>query len=126
VRQEGAAGTVYFTFRFHNGGTVSCSVQGSPQMSYVDTSGVAVPMPADHTAGGDRVLLQAGDAVELVTHEINGYGGYQPGDPQCAHPATYRQVSVVLPGGSVSLKSDGTMSVQCGSITVGTWSKPQS
>jgi hypothetical protein len=61
-----------------------------------------------------------------VAHEINGYGGYQPGAPQCAHPATYRHVSVALPGGAVSLGADGTMSVQCGPITVGSWAAPGS
>jgi Protein of unknown function (DUF4232) len=126
MRPGGAAGTAYFTFRFHNAGIVSCTVQGSPQLSYVDTGGRAVTMPADHTPGGDSVLLTPGAAVELETHETNGTGGYQPGAPECAHPATYRQVSVVLPGGPVSLRSDGTMSVQCGVITVGFWTKPLS
>jgi hypothetical protein len=70
------------------------------------------------------VLLLPGERVRFVAHEINGYGGYSPGAPQCAHPATYNHVAVVLPGGSVPLGSNATMSVQCGDITIGPWGRP--
>jgi hypothetical protein len=126
MRSEGAAGTVYYTFRFHNGGSVSCSVQGSPELTYVDTGGATHTIPVVHGPGGAAILLEPGQAAQLVTNEINGYGGYGQGAPECAHPVTYHQVGVVVAGGSVSLKSDGTMSVQCGSITVESWSRPTS
>jgi hypothetical protein len=124
-KQEGGAmGSVYYTFTFHNGGPVSCTVQGSPELTYVDTGGTARKIPTEHGPDGAAVLVAPGAAVQLVTHEVNGYGGYQTDAPECAHPATYRQVAVMLSDGPVSLRADGTMSVQCGSITVESWSRP--
>ena len=117
-------GSVYYTYTFHNGGPVSCTVQGSPELTYVDTGGTVRKIPTEHGSAGSAVLVAPGAAVQLVTHEVNGYGGYPPGAPECAHPATYRQVAVMLPDGPVSLRSDGTMSVQCGSITVESWNRP--
>jgi hypothetical protein len=122
----GAMGSVYFTYTFHNGGSTSCVLQGSPDISYVDSGGARRSMPVEHTTDGQPVRLSPGEAVQLVTHEVDGYGGYQTGAPECAHPATYKQAAVVLPGGHVSLGADGTWSVQCGSITVGYWSRPGS
>ena len=124
MRGEGAAGTAYYTFRFHNGGSVSCTVQGSPELTYVDTGGTTHAIPVLHGPAGALVLLAPGEAAQLVTHHINGYGGFSTGAPECAHPATYHQVAVVVADGSVSLRLDGTMSVQCGSITVESWSRP--
>ena len=124
ARAEGAAGTAYFTYFFHDAASRSCFVQGTPVLTYVDDHGATLTMPVQHDPVGGQVLLQPGDKVQFVMHHINGYGGYAPGAPQCAHPATYNHVAVSLPGGSVSLGADGTMSVQCGSITLGSWGRP--
>jgi len=126
ARAEGAMGTAYFTYMFHNAGSQSCFVAGTPQLTYVDDHGATLTMPVQHDPVGGQVLLKPGDKAQFVMHHINGYGGYAPGAPECAHPATYRHVAVSLPGGSVSLGADGTMSVQCGSITLGSWSRPGS
>jgi hypothetical protein len=120
---EGAAGTVYTTYTFHNGGSAPCAVQGLPQLTYVDDHGATVSVPVQHDPSAGPVLLQPGGRAMFVAHEINGYGGYAPGAPQCAHPATYRHVAVVLMGGSVPLGPNGTMTVQCGDITVGPWGR---
>jgi hypothetical protein len=117
-------GTAITTYRFHNAGSVACTVEGLPQLSYVDDSGRAATVPLLHGTVGGPVLVQPGKQVIFDLSEVNGTGGYAPGAPECAHPATYRQVAVVLPGGSVSLRSDSTLSVQCGGITVNTWSRP--
>jgi hypothetical protein len=123
-RAEGAMGTAYSTFTFHNRGSVSCRVDGPPGLTYVDSHGATLPVPVNHDAAGGEVVVTPGNKVQFVSHEVNGYGGYAPGAPECAHPATYSHVAVVLPGGSVSLGSDGTWSVQCGMITVGSWAPP--
>jgi hypothetical protein len=120
---QGAMGTAITDYTFHNGGSVACTVHGLPELSYVDSGRVAT-VPLLPGPVGDPVLVQPGKKVTFNLSETNGYGGYSSGAPECAHPATYRQVSVVLPGGSVSLRSDGTLSVQCGGITVGSWSRP--
>jgi hypothetical protein len=121
---QGAAGTVFTDYTFHNAGTVACTVEGLPELSYVDGSGKAATVPLLHGTVGGSVLVQPGKQVKFTASETNGYGGYSSGSPECAHPATYRQVSVVLPGGSVSLRTDGTLSVLCGGITVNSWSRP--
>ena len=123
-RAEGAMGTAYSTFTFHNSGSVSCRVDGPPGLTYVDSHGATLPVPVNHDAAGGEVVVTPGSKVQFVSHEVNGYGGYAPGAPECAHPATYNHVVVVLPGGSVSLGADGTWSVQCGMITVGSWAPP--
>jgi hypothetical protein len=121
---QGAMGTAFTDYTFHNGGSVACTVQGLPELSYVDDSGKTATVPLLPGPVGEPVLVQPGKQVVFNLSEINGHGGYAPGAPECAHPATYRQVSVVLPGGSVSLRSDGTLSVLCGGITVRSWSRP--
>ena len=121
---QGAMGTAITTYRFHNAGSVACTVEGLPQLSYVDNSGRSATVPLLHGTVGGPVLVQPGKEVTFDLSETNGYGGYPTGAPECAHPATYRQVTVVLPGGSVSLRSNSTLSVQCGGITVNSWSRP--
>jgi hypothetical protein len=117
-------GTASATYLFHNGGSVSCTVQGLPDLRYVNDAGATARVPVMHGPTGQPVLLQPGGRAQFVTTEVNGLGGYQPGAPQCANPATYRHVSVVLPGGPVSLGGDTTMSVQCGDITTNAWERP--
>ena len=124
VRGEGAAGTAYFTYTFHNGGGVSCTVAGYPELTYVDSHGATASVPVRHDSTGGLLTLAPGDAVQFVAHHLNGLDGLGPSAPECAHPAMYEHMSVALPGGSVRLGANGTMSVQCGDITVGPWSRP--
>ena len=99
-------------------------MQGPPDLTYVDNSGSTLAVPVVHGTAEGVVLLQPGQAVVFHLSHANGYAGWDPGAPECAHPATYSNVKVVLPGGSVSLRSDGTITVLCGSITVNSWVRP--
>jgi hypothetical protein len=96
---------------------------GFPQLTYVDSHGVTASVPVRHESAGGSLTLAPGDLVQFVAHHVNGLGGFDPGAPECAHPATYEHMSVALPGGLVPMGANGTMSVQCGDITVGPWSR---
>jgi hypothetical protein len=116
-----AMGSVYFTFRFFYGGATACTLPQFPVLTYVDGQGRTATVPTKPDGAGGPVLVPVDGALEFVLHEVNGTGGYSPDSPECAHPATYHQVSVALSTGPVPLRSDDTLTVQCGDIWVGPW-----
>ncbi len=116
-RDEGAMGSAYTTFVLRNATGSACRLTGPPDLRH-GTAGA----PAGTFAGQTTtVVVPAHAMVEFATRRTNGYGGYQPGDPACAHPATYAQLSLRLPDASSVELGTGTITVQCGSLTVMEW-----
>jgi hypothetical protein len=122
AQTDHAMGSAYRTYVLRNGGQVGCRLQHGPTLQYIASGGASADIPADYTSDGASVLVRPGGAVAFNTQMANGYGGYPPDSPACAHPATYRRVSVVLSDGSaVALGPDEVIFIQCGGISVSAW-----
>ena len=118
----GAMGSVGYDVTLGNRGQQACSLSGLPVVWYTDAQGGPHKLPenTDGDATG-RVVLRPGATAGFTIMITDGYGGYDPTSPACAHPHSYRDMSVQVPGGRVSLP-DLRLSVQCGDIQVGAWS----
>jgi Protein of unknown function (DUF4232) len=118
-------GSIIDTYTVRNRGSAPCRLQGVPHLDYL-SGGRNVAVPGDYSAtGGAVVLVQPGSDAQFSARHIDGYGGYAPGSPQCAHPATYAHLSAVLADGSVlPLGGNASIAVQCGQIEVATWQSP--
>jgi hypothetical protein len=114
--QGGAMGSLYITYVVRNQSAVGCQLSGAPRLR-ADSGAV----PSTYAGGGDTVLVPPGGQASFVVREVDGYGGYGPGSPQCAHPATYRHLAVELSDGSALPLGDSTLSVQCGEIDTAVW-----
>jgi hypothetical protein len=132
---QGAHGIASVTVAVRNSGAVSCTLTGAPRLRYVTDGGASAEVPAQYVQGGGPVLVQPGGQALFNVSWINGYAGFQPGSPQCAHPAQYGHLSVVLNDGSVvplsvissvyappTSPASAVIAIQCGSIEVSSWS----
>jgi hypothetical protein len=118
---EGAMGSRFTTFKVRNHSSVSCRLHGAPWVRYRRSDGSTATLPATYEPGGS-VLVPAGGTAGFPVQEPDGFGGYDPHGPQCAHPATYHHLAIVLPGGStLALGLNGTLSIQCGKFDVRIW-----
>jgi hypothetical protein len=113
-----AMGNLYTTYVVRNHATLACLLRGAPRLEQAD----GTPVPSSYADGGDTVLVPPGGQASFVIHEVNGYGGYPPGSPECAHPATYRHLAVALTDRSILPLGDSELSVQCGGIDTAAWS----
>jgi hypothetical protein len=111
-------GNLYTTYVVRNHATLACLLRGAPRLEQAD----GTPVPSSYADGGDTVLVPPGGQASFVIHEVNGYGGYPPGSPECAHPATYRHLAVALTDGSILPLGDNELSVQCGGLDTAAWS----
>src|SRR5205809_598730 len=89
-------------------GTSAGTAKGAP------SSSAAEPPAADYP-------LAPGARARTLLYTVNGYGGYDPSSPECAHPATYHNLSVQLGNGDVIALSGFTLDVKCGDILVYNW-----
>jgi len=93
------SGQFYQTVVVHGAGTTPCQLSGYPVLLYSDLkSGQVKPLPYEHTevVGAVPATLYPEGVVHFVVHTVNGYAGYDPGSPQCAHPMRYSGLLVEL------------------------------
>jgi hypothetical protein len=132
---QGAHGIASVAVTVRNSSEVSCTLTGSPRLRYVTDGGANAEVPAQYVRGGGPVLVQPRGQATFFVSWPNGYAGFQPGSPQCAHPAQYGHLSVVLTDGTILPFSDissvagpparpvsAVITIQCGSIRVSSWS----
>jgi hypothetical protein len=113
-------GSTIVTIALRNSASTPCQLQGPPELT---AGGAAVPTKPDCCA--TPVMVPAGGEVGFDLRYPNGVSGYSPSGPACAHPATYRDLLVVLlDGSSVRLAANLTLNVQCGDIRVAGWRLP--
>jgi hypothetical protein len=115
-------GSVGYSVTVANHGQQTCSLSGLPVVWYTDAHGGLHKLPEAPDGGpGTRVVLRPGATAGFSILITNGYGGYDPGSPACAHPHSYRGMSVQVGADRVSVP-DLRLDVQCGDISVGVWS----
>jgi hypothetical protein len=120
----GAMGSLITTYSVVNQSTTGCVLQGSPHLKYVAANGSVADVQTNNTAGGDQVSVDPGATAQFDVRTVNGFGGYEPSNPACAHPATYSAISAVLADGSTVSLGGSQISVQCGDIEVNDWHRP--
>jgi len=122
VRSDGAMGSLYTTVSVTYRGGSGCRIASTPTLWYRTSAGRLVQMPTVPDGGGGpaTVAVRTGQSLFFVVRTVGGYGGYDPTSPECAHPATYRQIQVRLGDGFLSLR-DWQLTVLCGKIWVRNW-----
>jgi hypothetical protein len=115
---EGAMGSAYYTITVTNHGS-TCALSGRPVLYYTHADGRVGTIPFVASPGGrpTMVTVARGHSADIVLRTPNGYGGYPPGSPHCAHPATYRGVSIGVGTGRVAL-ANFVLSVKCEGVTL--------
>jgi hypothetical protein len=119
------AGNYYDAILLVNHGASSCRLAGNPNLYYTDASGSTRLVPTvPETPNSPPYLMASGGSAQFIIHTTNGYGGFDPSGPQCAHPMLYRGLSVEVSGGRVPL---GTVQIdlKCGDIRLLGWAAPQ-
>ena len=112
-------GSAYTTVTVTNHGS-ACTLSGRPVLYYTRSDGHIATIPFVRIAPTGRptnVTVGRGQSANFVVRTPNGYSGYGPGSPECAHPATYRNVAIGVGTGRVALH-DFTLTVQCVGVTL--------
>jgi Domain of unknown function (DUF4232) len=123
IRAGAAMGTIGHEIVVTNTGGRPCSLLGDPaKLVYPGPAGVTTALPTRPTGtrAGNSVLEPGERAVATVL-TVNGFGGYDPADAECAHPTVYRNLSVRLSGDSLLLLKGLVLDVKCGDIQVSGW-----
>jgi hypothetical protein len=120
ISAGGAAGRAVYTVTVTNRSRVTCALSGSTPMYLNKVDGRFFLIPVTGLPATPDVTLRPGGRAQASIQTINGYGGYDPSDPECAHPATYTHISVQLPGSPLALPGL-TLNVLCGDIDVDNW-----
>jgi hypothetical protein len=119
VNSEGAMGSRYYTVTVTNHGA-TCTLTGQPVLYDTLANGDVVRIPYAHTpatGAPESVVLHQGQSADMAFRTPDGYGGYDPGSADCAHPALYRHVSVGVGTGRVAL-ANFELSVKCDGVTL--------
>ena len=120
-----ASGNRYDVVMVVNRGAASCQLSGLPRLLYTDASGRIQPVPAEPEATDvppDDVA--PGGTAHFAIHTVNGYAGYDPSSPHCAHPAHYQGLLLDRPGGRVPLGSV-RIDVLCDGVSISGWGWPE-
>jgi hypothetical protein len=119
VSEDGAMGHIGHNVTLTNRGA-RC-VLGVPRAYYV-SHGTVKAMPFRPLAGVSYRGLVVGHnrTATMFFYTVNGYGGYPPGAPACAHPVTYHDVSLRVGTGRVALHGFD-LSVLCEGVQIGGW-----
>ncbi len=120
---DGGMGSAFLELTITNQSGHPCTLHGVPTL-WGTTGGKLVKLPQRTAAGviQSTVLVPAGHTVSLPVRTVNGYGGYQSGSPQCAHPATYRGLELELGDGGARYRTGTDLDITCGDAEVAAWS----
>lgn len=120
IRSGGAMGSIGYDVVVRNTGSTACRLSGVPDLHYHRADGGAGVVPHAPAPDGPPVLVAPSATALLLMHHTNGYGGYATDSPECAHPATYRGIWIVIGGNRLDL-SGLTLEVLCGELSVLGW-----
>lgn len=102
---DGAMGNAYHIVAVHNISRFPCTVTESPILIGVnERSGKTERIPMEDDSSTELVTIPAGQWGYFVVHTVNGLAGYDPSDPQCANPRSYRDVVLDLDGSHFALR----------------------
>jgi hypothetical protein len=112
-------GSVYATLVVTNRGP-SCTMNAHPTLYYTRHDGTVARLPIAHVNPGTKsgsLRVPRDRVIDLVVRTPNGYGGYAPTAPQCAHPATYQGISVAIGSGRLAVPHF-RLDVKCEGVTL--------
>ncbi|GIH20006.1 DUF4232 domain-containing protein [Rugosimonospora africana] len=125
IQGDGGGGSAFETVTVTNDSHTACRLPSTPSMVYTDTHGTTRRLPTSpQVPNPPAMLMRPGNEAQFTLRIVNGYGGYNPSSPACAHPATYQHIALTLPDGRLAL-TGLTLDVLCDGITVTGWSAPQ-
>jgi Protein of unknown function (DUF4232) len=124
VRSGAAAGHVGYPVVVTNTGVAPCTLSGEqPVVLYTDPAGAIRVLPTRSEPREPDLTLRHGEQARMVLYLVNEYGGYDPSDPACAHPAVYRGLSIRLAGDDRLPVPGVELDVKCGDVYVYIWAR---
>ena len=119
-----ATGNRYDVVVVVNRGAATCRLTGLPRLLYTDASGQIRPVPADpEVTDLPPDAVAPGATAHFAIHTVNGYAGYDPSSPHCAHPAHYQGLLLDRPDGRIPLDSV-RIDVLCDGVSLSGWGWP--
>lgn len=112
-------GSLYLTVVVTNHGP-SCTINVRPKLYYTRSGGTVARLPIARVNPGTKsgsLRVPHNRAIDMVVRIPNGYGGYAPTAPQCAHPATYQGISVAIGSGRLAVPHF-RLDVKCEGVTL--------
>jgi hypothetical protein len=92
---QGAAGTTFVSIVFTNTGSKPCTLYGYPGVSFLDSSGKPLGVPATHSGGEEGVVTLAPKGTANAQLGLPDTGNFSAADCQ---QATSAQLQVYPPG----------------------------
>ncbi|HEY2675141.1 MAG TPA: DUF4232 domain-containing protein [Rugosimonospora sp.] len=121
---SGAAGSAYETVTVTNAGAGACRLPSVPSLVYTDPAGTMRALPAATMPPTPTPMLVApGREAQFSLRTVDGYGGYDPSAPACAHPAGYQGIAIQFTSGRMPLPGL-TLTVLCDGVDVSGWAPP--
>jgi hypothetical protein len=124
IDDGGAAGSAYQTVTVTNASAGACRLPSVPSLVYTDPAGTMRALPdAAIPPTPTPMLVQPGQRAQFSLRTVNGYGGYDPSAPACAHPAGYQGIAIQFTSGRMPLPGL-TLTVLCDGVDVSGWAPP--
>lgn len=124
IVSDGAAGQIGYVITVANTSHRSCRLLGHrATVVYRNAAGRTVTLPTVRSRRESPTgsLLRPGRRAEMALLMVNGYGGYDPSSPECAHPAIYRNLSAAFHRRGLLPLDNLVLDVKCGDITAYDW-----
>jgi hypothetical protein len=117
------AGQFHQTVVIRNASASTCVLSRLPSLGYTDPKQrfVRLVYTIALDAGPESISLPPDGTASLTFHTTNGYGGLDPGSPDCQHPMRYTRIAVVLADGSRFPLPGFEINVTCGVVVVHLW-----
>ena len=120
ITADGGGGSAGHTVLVSNRSATMCKLTGPPALKWTKPNGSTATLPTTPQGSGDPVALQPGKRAAFIIVITNGFGGYNPSDPACANPVTYKRISAVVGGERLTL-AGLVLEVQCDGVRETGW-----
>jgi hypothetical protein len=113
---QGAAGTSYVPIIFTNTGSKPCTLYGFPGVSFLDSSGKQLGVPATHSGGAEGVVTLAPNGAANSQLGLPDPGNFPSGG---CNSATAAKLQVYPPGdfGALTIADTSTVCTTDGGAT---------
>jgi hypothetical protein len=111
---DDASGIIGYDIGARYLGKTGCAITAAPRMAYTDSAGHRVIIPQDPPPSGHH-SVRGGGTLTLTVYGRD-HNGENPLPPSCAHPTTYRGLSIDINGQWAALPGL-TVTLPCGSPT---------
>ncbi|GAA5184862.1 hypothetical protein GCM10023322_27320 [Rugosimonospora acidiphila] len=125
IQADGAAGSSYETVTVADDGHRSCGLSGTPSLVYTDSVGVTRNLPTSPSQPAQPgMTVRPGQRAQFTLRTVNGYGGYDPTSPACAHPVKYQHIALRFADGSRLALTGLVLDVKCEGVQSTGWQSP--